>query len=178
MGLRSLEAAGLYGKLLAYSKFGFAALLMLGFFGAFVVPSISAQCETTCSTSATCGTCTTASVATSCTLSGGTTGVYCVASSGSSSTTSTGQINSTICTIYDDVHNAIFILGLALMILGGALYAGAHIMPGTTKGTVQGYGMGLLLGGVIGIIIALISPYILGLLISGNSSIGSAATTC
>ncbi|MGC8495991.1 MAG: hypothetical protein ACP5MX_02175 [Candidatus Micrarchaeia archaeon] len=73
-----------------------------------------------------------------------------------------------ICNLYNTVHSVIFILGLTLMILGGALYAGAHVMPSQSKGTLQGYAMGMVLGGVIGVIIAVISPYILQLITSNN----------
>jgi hypothetical protein len=81
------------------------------------------------------------------------------------------QPNNVICaiiTLYQDVAAAIFVIGLMLMILGGALYAGAHLMPSQQRGSLQGYGMGMVLGGVIGIIIAVIAPFILQV-ISGNS---------
>jgi fumarate reductase subunit D len=70
--------------------------------------------------------------------------------------------------IYSQVLTAIFVLGLMLMILGGALYAASHIMPGQSKGQLQGYGMGMVIGGVIGVVIAVIGPYALSL-IAGNS---------
>ncbi|MGC8651653.1 MAG: hypothetical protein ACP5UH_00145 [Candidatus Micrarchaeia archaeon] len=88
---------------------------------------------------------------------------------GQSSTTAVNAI----CSVYNGVVSVIFILGLVLIILGGALYAGAHVIPGQTKGQVQGYGMGMILGGVIGVIIAVIAPYILQV-ITGNASIASA----
>ncbi len=78
-----------------------------------------------------------------------------------------------ICTLYLAVKSVIFILGLVLIILGGAMYAGAHVLPGSTKGSVQGYGMGMILGGVIGVIIAVAAPYILTV-ITGNSNISAA----
>ncbi|OJT94100.1 MAG: hypothetical protein JJ59_03905 [Candidatus Micrarchaeum sp. AZ1] len=79
-------------------------------------------------------------------------------------------ISSVICPIYVAVNTGIFILGLTLMILGGALYAAAHIMPAQSKGSIQGYGMSMIIGGVIGVIIAELAPYILGLLTSTSSS--------
>ena len=79
-------------------------------------------------------------------------------------------ISSVICPIYVAVNTGIFILGLTLMILGGALYAAAHIMPAQSKGSRQGYGMSMIIGGVIGVIIAELAPYILGLLTSTSSS--------
>lgn len=69
---------------------------------------------------------------------------------------------------YQTVQTAIFVVGILLMILGGALYAGAHIMPGQTKGTIQGYSMGMIMGGIIGVIIAILAPYIFSV-ITGTS---------
>ncbi|MCL5404974.1 MAG: hypothetical protein M1125_04040 [Candidatus Marsarchaeota archaeon] len=77
-------------------------------------------------------------------------------------------ITSVICPIYSAISIGIFILGLALIVLGGALYAAAHIMPGQSKGSIQGYGMGMVVGGVIGVIIAELAPFILAIL-TGNS---------
>ena len=74
----------------------------------------------------------------------------------------------TLVNITNIIYSAIFIVGLMLMILGGALYAGAHIMPGQSKGTLQGYGMGMILGGIVGVIVAIFAPYIFNL-ITGNT---------
>ena len=85
--------------------------------------------------------------------------------------------NSVLCNLYSayyTVQTAIFVIGILLMILGGALYAGSHVMPGQSKGTMQGYAMGMILGGVIGVVIAVIAPYIFGLIVgqSVTSQIG------
>ncbi len=92
-----------------------------------------------------------------------------------SSASLTSNVIAPICAVYGAVHSAIFILGLTLMILGGALYAGSHMMPGTSKGTIQGYGMGMILGGVTGVVIAIAAPYILGLM-TGNNNIANSCT--
>jgi hypothetical protein len=81
---------------------------------------------------------------------------------------SLGPAQNAICSVYNTVEGIIFILGLTLMILGGAVYAGSHVMPGQTRGTIQGYAMGMLLGGVIGVIIAMLAPYLITL-ITGNA---------
>ena len=81
-----------------------------------------------------------------------------------------------ICVFYNVVHSVIFVLGITMVILGGALYAGSHVVPGQTKGTVQGYAMGFILGGVIGVVIAMMAPYIIGLISSQSSS--SITTSC
>ena len=64
-------------------------------------------------------------------------------------------------TLYNDVIGLVFIVGIALLVLGGALYAGANLLPGQQKGSLQGYGMGMVIGGVIGIIIAELAPFII-----------------
>ena len=74
------------------------------------------------------------------------------------------------------IYSAIFIVGLMLMILGGTLYAGAHVMPGQTRGILQGYGMGMIMGGIVGVIVAMLAPYIFNL-ITGNT-INAYTTTC
>ncbi len=85
---------------------------------------------------------------------------------------------SAILTVYNSVENIIFILGLTLMILGGALYAGSHLLPTQTRGQLQGYGMGMIIGGVIGVIIVIAAPYILDIISpgAGNATCSTAAT--
>ncbi len=84
-----------------------------------------------------------------------------------SSATAQNAVNA-ICTVYSTVESVIFILGLTLIVLGGAVYAGAHLLPGATKGTAQGYAMGMLIGGVIGVSIAVAAPWVIKA-ITGNT---------
>ena len=86
-----------------------------------------------------------------------------IISTGSSAT-------STLCLVFNTVRNIIFLLGLTLMILGGALYAGANIMPSQAKGGFQGYGMSMIIGGVVGVAIAVAAPFILNVLVSSNGN--------
>ncbi len=79
-------------------------------------------------------------------------------------------VTNALCNVFLTVRNVIFLLGLTLMILGAALYAGANMMPGSQKGGIQGYGMGMIVGGVIGVAIAIASPYILNLLVSSGGA--------
>ncbi|MCW6159729.1 MAG: hypothetical protein LVQ95_01410 [Candidatus Micrarchaeales archaeon] len=81
--------------------------------------------------------------------------------------------NSVICNtyfLYSTIDTAIFIVGLVLMLLGGAMYAGSHMMPGQSKGTMQGYGMGMVLGGVIGVVIAVVAPFLFSAISGQNIS--------
>ena len=89
-------------------------------------------------------------------------------SGGTSGTTTGGSTNpnpaiAAICNVYTVVNVIVFILALTLMILGGALYAGAQILPGQARGQVQGYAMGMILGGVAGAIIAMLAPFVLSI---------------
>lgn len=84
----------------------------------------------------------------------------------------TGSVNSsitnTLCNVFTTIKNVIFLLGLTLMILGGAIYAGANLMPSQSKGGFQGYGMAMIIGGVIGVAIAVAAPFVLNLLLQSN----------
>jgi hypothetical protein len=84
-----------------------------------------------------------------------------------------------LCTVFNTVRNIIFLLGLTLMILGGAIYAGANIMPSSSKGGFQGYGMAMIIGGVVGVAIAVAAPFVLNLLVSsgGAGILGSTGST-
>jgi len=79
--------------------------------------------------------------------------------------------------ICNAIESIVFILGLALMLLGGALYAGSHVMPGQTRGQIQGYGMSMLIGGLVGVIIALVAPWVLNEVII-LSNTGSVSVSC
>ncbi len=85
--------------------------------------------------------------------------------SAASTISSTG--NTVICqlyAIYATTQTAIYVIAILLMILGGVIFAASHIMPGQSKGTLQGYATGMILGGIIGVIIAVMAPYIFQLL--------------
>ncbi len=75
-----------------------------------------------------------------------------------------------ICNVYTIVNVIVFILALTLMILGGAIYAGAQILPGQARGQVQAYAMGMIMGGVAGAIIAVLAPFILSIVYNAPSN--------
>jgi hypothetical protein len=79
----------------------------------------------------------------------------------------------TICNIFNTIKEVIFVLGLALMILGGAIYAGANLMPSQSRGGFQGYGMAMIIGGIIGVAIAVAAPFILNTIVSASGASGS-----
>ena len=95
---------------------------------------------------------------------------------GTTGVASTTIVN-VICQVFNTIKSIIFILGLTLMILGGALYAGANLMPSQTRGSFQGYGMAMIIGGVIGVAIAVAAPFILNIIISTNPTASTINTT-
>ena len=181
--LKALASMNLMGS---YYKLFIIALSMVGFIGGVAVSS--AQCgggPTTCTQLPLSAQCTGSVSGVGCQLvtqgcptnegfcgvpgqSGGGGG------GGGSGASGVASEISTICT---EIKTVVFVLGLALMILGGALYAGAHVMPGTTKGQIQGYGMGMLIGGIIGVIIALLAPFVLKQIITFSGT-GVAPPSC
>ncbi|MEM3227584.1 MAG: hypothetical protein QXK65_01385 [Candidatus Micrarchaeaceae archaeon] len=92
-------------------------------------------------------------------------------SNNTTNSTPTHAISSALCGIYSLVHTVIFIVGLVLIILGGAMYAGAHVLPGNLKGSLQGYGIGMIVGGIAGVIIAMSAPYIMGVIAPGQTNV-------
>lgn len=83
----------------------------------------------------------------------------------------------TICNIFNTIKNVIFILGLTLMVLGGAIYAGANLMPSQSRGAFQGYGMAMVVGGIIGVAIAVAAPFILNTVVGASGSAASVFTS-
>ena len=92
--------------------------------------------------------------------------------------TGNSAVMETICNIFNTIKNVIFILGLALMVLGGAIYAGANLMPSQSRGAFQGYGMAMVVGGIIGVAIAVAAPFILNTVMGhrGRAELSSSGT--
>jgi hypothetical protein len=102
-------------------------------------------------------------------------------------TTGTGagsQLSATLCGIIAGIATVIGVLAIFMFVLGGILYAFAHFLPaaGNLKGSMQGWGMGVLMGGIIMIILYVLAPFIVGTVlgfgITGNqfASLPSAGT--
>lgn len=83
----------------------------------------------------------------------------------------------TLCSLVNTIQDAVFIVALALLTLGGALYAIAHILPGQTKGALQGYGMGMIIGGVVGVILVALAPFVVTTLV-GQAATSTQPLTC
>jgi hypothetical protein len=95
--------------------------------------------------------------------------------SGSQPPVNIGAATNAICSVYFIINTVLFILALTIMIIGGAVYAGANVLPGSTRGVIQGYAMGMVMGGVVGAIIAVVAPWVLQIII-GSPSLQSIIT--
>ena len=83
-----------------------------------------------------------------------------------------------LCSLVNTIQDAVFIVALALLTLGGALYAIAHILPGQTKGALQGYGMGMIIGGVVGVILVALAPFVVTTLLNQSGTATTQSLTC
>ena len=99
--------------------------------------------------------------------------------SAASTTPTSTLVSSSLCGIIQSIQAVVGILALALFILGGALYAGAHMLPaaGNLKGNLQGWSLGMIVGGIVGLIIVIIAPSLVGI-IAGFSSSAITPPTC
>ncbi len=94
-----------------------------------------------------------------------------------SGTGANSAVLETICNVFNTIKSVIFILGLALMVLGGAIYAGANLMPSQSRGAFQGYGMAMVIGGIIGVSIAVAAPFILNTIVGASGGSGTYITS-
>ncbi|ASI14026.1 multipass membrane protein [Candidatus Mancarchaeum acidiphilum] len=90
--------------------------------------------------------------------------------------TSYSNVTNTICGVYTEIKTIVFILGLVLVILGAIMYAVGHVLPATSRGSIQGYGTGMIMAGIIAVIIAVLAPYILSTI--GGNAYANAIASC
>ncbi len=82
------------------------------------------------------------------------------------------NVQNILCSVVATVSDILSILALMMFILGGTLYAFAHVLPatGNIRANLQGWGMGMLMGGIISLILYIIAPYIVDKLMGINQS--------
>lgn len=78
------------------------------------------------------------------------------------------SITSSLCNIISTIQGVVGVIALALFILGGAMYAIAHMLPaaGNIKGNMQGWALGMIIGGIVGLIIVIIAPGLISMIIT------------
>lgn len=86
------------------------------------------------------------------------------------------SVTTELCNIEQDIHSIVFVLALVLLILGGILYAAAHVVPPSQRGSIQGYAFGMIMGGIIGVIIVLVAPFLINQVIAGSGQIALGTT--
>ncbi len=89
-------------------------------------------------------------------------------------------LSASLCSIVADIRTVIGILALVLFIIGGTMYAAAHLLPaaGNLRGNLQGWSMGMIVGGIVGLILVLIAPTLLNVIISIGGSNSISASGC
>lgn len=92
----------------------------------------------------------------------------------------TNALSSSLCTIVGTVQAVVGVIALVMFVLGGALYAIAHMMPaaGNLKGNMQGWSLGMIIGGIVGIIIVIAAPGVIGLISNSAGASGVGLVTC
>ena len=87
-------------------------------------------------------------------------------------TVPTTNVHNILCGVVTTVSDVLSILALMMFILGGTLYAFAHVLPaaGNIRANLQGWGMGMLMGGIIALILYIIAPFIVDKLMGINQS--------
>jgi hypothetical protein len=73
----------------------------------------------------------------------------------------TGPIQAAACSAYLEANQLLLVLALTLVLLGAALYAFSNTLPGSSRGVLQGYAMGLVFAGVASLLISVVSVYAL-----------------
>jgi hypothetical protein len=82
------------------------------------------------------------------------------------------NVQNILCSVVTTVSDILSILALMMFILGGTLYAFAHVLPatGNLRASMQGWGMGMLMGGIIALILYIIAPYLISTLLGLTTS--------
>lgn len=85
---------------------------------------------------------------------------------------SISAIQSSLCSVIGIVAAVIEILAIFMFVLGGIFYAFAHFMPaaGNLKGSMQGWGMGLIMGSIIMLILYILAPFVVSKILSFSQS--------
>ena len=80
------------------------------------------------------------------------------------------NIANQLCSVVALVADIVGVLAILMFVLGGVLYAFAHFLPasGNLKGSMQGWGMGILMGGIIMLVLYLLAPFIVSHIINAS----------
>ena len=80
------------------------------------------------------------------------------------------SLTSTLCSVIAVIATVIGVIAIFMFVLGGILYSFAHFLPaaGNLKGSMQGWGMGMLMGGIVMLILYLLAPFVVGKIIQAS----------
>ncbi len=91
----------------------------------------------------------------------------------------TQGIQNSLCNVILGVQEVVGVVSILLFVLGGVMYAIAHMMPaaGQLRGNLQGWSMGMIVGGIVGLILVLLAPGLVGFIVSNGQAAGGAVST-
>ena len=95
------------------------------------------------------------------------------------SSPNTQGINTSLCHVIQGVQQVVAVVSILLFVLGGLMYAIAHMMPaaGQLRGNLQGWSMGMIVGGIVGLILVLLAPGLVGFIVANGQQAGGAVTS-
>ncbi len=81
-------------------------------------------------------------------------------------------LQGTLCNVISAVQEVIGVIAILLFVIGGVMYAVAHMMPsaGSLRANLQGWSMGMIVGGVVGLILVILAPGIVGFIVGNGLS--------
>ena len=84
----------------------------------------------------------------------------------------TAPVQQTLCNVISAVQEVVGVIAILLFVLGGVMYAIAHMMPsaGQLRGNLQGWSMGMIVGGIVGLILVILAPGIVGFIVGNGLS--------
>ncbi len=91
---------------------------------------------------------------------------------GGVSSFNTAPVQQTLCNVISAVQEVVGVIAILLFVLGGVMYAIAHMMPsaGQLRGNLQGWSMGMIVGGIVGLILVILAPGIVTFIIGNGLS--------
>ncbi len=96
-----------------------------------------------------------------------------------SASPNTQGIQNSLCHVIQGVQQVVAVVSILLFVLGGLMYAIAHMMPaaGQLRGNLQGWSMGMIVGGIVGLILVLLAPGLVGFIVANGQAAGGAVTS-
>ncbi len=95
------------------------------------------------------------------------------------STFNTTGVQQTLCNVISAVQDVVGVIAVLLFVIGGIMYAIAHMMPssGQLRGNLQGWSMGMIVGGIVGLILVILAPGIVTFILGNGLTTAANGST-